>query len=123
MEGRLVLRGMSGPVAGRVWEVRSVARVGRFEGADIHVDDSSVSRLHAEFRLTALGWRLVDLGSTNGTVVNGAKVGVAQWPLRKRDVIGIGGATLFSGFALLAQALCNGFDTHRQLSLQRFDSC
>lgn len=94
VEGRLVLRGMSGPVAGRVWEVRSVARVGRYEGADIQIDDTSVSRLHAEVRLTALGWRLVDLGSTNGTVVNGAKVGVAQWPLRKRDVIGIGGATI-----------------------------
>lgn len=94
LEGRLLLRAISGPASGKVWLVRSVARIGRYEGAEIPIDDNSVSRVHAEVRLTPLGWRLMDKGSTNGTLVNGTRVGVAQWPLRRSDMIGIGGVTL-----------------------------
>lgn len=94
MDGRLVLRGINGPASGKAWQVGSVARIGRFEGAEIFIDDTSVSRLHAEVRLTPLGWRLVDMGSTNGTLLNGTRVGVGQWPLRQRDIIGVGGVKL-----------------------------
>ena len=94
MEGRLVLRGINGPASGKAWQVLSLARIGRFEGAEVSIDDTSVSRLHAEVRLTPLGWRLVDIGSTNGTLLNGTRVGVGQWPLRQRDIISIGGVKL-----------------------------
>lgn len=94
MEGRLVLRGIGGPGTGKVWRVGEVARIGRNEGVEIPLDDTSVSRLHAEVRLTPMGWRVADLGSTNGTLLNGSRVGAGQWPLRRRDIIGIGGASL-----------------------------
>jgi FhaA, N-terminal domain/FHA domain len=55
--------------------------VGRGSGADLRIDDPSVSRRHAEFRVRATSGGLqvavVDLGSTNGTVVNGQDVGSA----------------------------------------------
>ncbi len=46
--------------------------VGRTEGgvgADVELDDDSVSRRHAEFVVSDGAWLLRDLGSTNGTWV------------------------------------------------------
>lgn len=45
--------------------------IGRVEDNDIQIDDASVSSHHAEFRLHGDSYQLVDLGSTNGTRVNG----------------------------------------------------
>ena len=58
------------------------------------VDDTSVSRYHAEIRITERGWRVRDLGSTNGTCLNGVRLGTGQWPMRARDVIQFGEVTL-----------------------------
>ena len=59
--------------------VGSVTVVGRGDEADIVVDDPGVSRRHAEIRVTTDGPHLVatlrDLGSTNGTLVDGSRVG------------------------------------------------
>lgn len=49
-----------------------VGRAGGGVGADIELDDESVSRRHAELVATQDGWSLRDLGSTNGTTVGGA---------------------------------------------------
>ncbi len=49
-------------------------RIGRGRSNDLVVDDSSVSREHAEVTLSPTGWLLRDLDSTNGVVVNGARV-------------------------------------------------
>lgn len=54
-----------------------VTVVGRSSGADIQVDDSGVSRKHVEFRITPQGVILTDLGSTNGTFVEGHRVEAA----------------------------------------------
>jgi hypothetical protein len=58
--------------------VASTTVLGRGEDADIVLDDPGVSRRHAEIRVTADGPHLVaqlrDLGSTNGTFVDGGKV-------------------------------------------------
>lgn len=43
---------------------------GRHPGADIFLDDVTVSRRHAEFRLEKGEFRVVDVGSLNGTYVN-----------------------------------------------------
>ncbi|MGF1466659.1 MAG: sigma 54-interacting transcriptional regulator [Sandaracinaceae bacterium] len=48
-------------------------RVGSRGGADIEVDDPKVSRLHLELRIDEHGYRLTDLGSTNGTFVDGVR--------------------------------------------------
>lgn len=62
--------------------------VGRSRECDIKVDDPNVSRRHAEFRKTPEGWVLADLGSTNGTKVNGRRVD--QVPLSPGDDIMFG---------------------------------
>jgi hypothetical protein len=48
--------------------------IGRSRGCDIVLEDSGISRRHAEIRPTQDGWEIEDLGSTNGVVVNGLKV-------------------------------------------------
>jgi len=48
--------------------------IGRSRDCDIVLDDSGISRRHAEIRPTGDGWEIEDLGSTNGVVVNGLKV-------------------------------------------------
>ena len=52
----------------------AVTVIGRGSEADVVVDDPGVSRRHAEVRVTPHGARLVDLGSTNGTFVDGERV-------------------------------------------------
>lgn len=48
--------------------------LGRSSEADILVDDTGVSRKHLEIRTQGGGTRAVDLGSTNGSFVNGQRV-------------------------------------------------
>jgi putative nucleotidyltransferase with HDIG domain len=84
------LRGLNGAVKGRAWEASELLRVGRLDPLEIVLDDSSVSRYHAEVRATDRGWRVRDLGSTNGTRLNGVKLGNGQWPLRPRDLLQFG---------------------------------
>jgi hypothetical protein len=50
---------------------RIPAVIGRLATSDIVIDDPNVSRRHAELRRDDDGWLLVDLGSTNGSLVNG----------------------------------------------------
>lgn len=47
---------------------------GRHPDADIFLDDVTVSRRHAEFRRSGGGFEVVDLGSMNGTYVDGNRV-------------------------------------------------
>lgn len=49
-------------------------RIGRMPECDLQLFDTTVSRYHAEFRRAQTGWFLVDLGSTNGTRVNGWRI-------------------------------------------------
>ncbi len=66
---------VSGPLTGRVYRLKPGVQqtLGRFEKADLHVPDGSVSRYHCRFESGANGGcRVVDLGSANGTYVNGA---------------------------------------------------
>jgi peptidoglycan lytic transglycosylase D len=48
--------------------------IGRDEDCPFRVDHSKVSRRHAELRYEKGGWWLVDLGSTNGTYVDGERI-------------------------------------------------
>jgi Protein of unknown function (DUF3662)/FHA domain len=50
------------------------AVIGRLPECDVRVEDTQVSRRHAEVRPDADGYVLVDLGSLNGTLVNGMPV-------------------------------------------------
>ncbi|MFZ5439541.1 MAG: sigma 54-interacting transcriptional regulator [Myxococcota bacterium] len=63
--------------------------LGRGVEASVVIDDASVSRRHAELKLAPLSVR--DLGSANGTTLNGARLEPDTWaPLRPGDAIGLG---------------------------------
>jgi hypothetical protein len=89
---RVILEVISGPAAGR--RVRLTAdqelRVGRTEWADFAVpQDSLMSGVHFAVRSEAAGCSLTDLGSRNGTLVNGQPV-TAPIRLRAGDEIQAG---------------------------------
>jgi hypothetical protein len=67
--------------------------VGRGDGCDLTVDDPEVSRLHAVVERVGAGWTVADLGSRNGTAVNGVRVG-GRRALRSGDEVTIGDTTL-----------------------------
>lgn len=73
--------------------------VGRDEGADVLIDNPSVSRRHAEIRLGADGWVVEDLGSSNGTFLRGHKIEGAQ-SIGLGDEIGFGKFSIIFGKAL-----------------------
>ncbi|MFF0596903.1 FHA domain-containing protein [Streptomyces antibioticus] len=81
-------------------------RIGRAAENDLVVDDLVVSRRHAELRaLPGGGYEIVDLGSHNGTYLNGAPVSRA--PVGPGDIVGIG----HSAFSLVGDELQEYVDT------------
>lgn len=72
-EGQLI--GLSGLVAGKTFELTApVTTLGRSGECEIMLSDSNVSRTHAQVVAGPEGFWIVDLGSTNGTWVNGRRV-------------------------------------------------
>lgn len=67
--------------------------LGRSRQCDVVLPDPNVSRRHAEIRPRGASWVLVDLGSTNGSQVNGRRVDGAE-PLRPGDEIELGTSVL-----------------------------
>lgn len=94
MNRQIRLRGINGDVEGMTWESDSMLRAGRLASLEMVLDDSSVSRRHAEVKSTTNGWRVRDLGSTNGTWLNGARLGPGEWPLRPHDILRFGNVTV-----------------------------
>lgn len=83
------LRVTSGPDQGRLLIIdQPVETIGRASDNDLQLLDSGVSRHHAEMRAQEEGYLLVDLGSTNGTLVNGENTQSRK--LRPGDVIQMG---------------------------------
>lgn len=69
--------------------LRSPTKVGRLPDNDIVLNDRRVSRYHAEVLLRGKRWLVRDVGSTNGTAVNGKLVKEA--PLTPGDTVSLGG--------------------------------
>jgi hypothetical protein len=63
--------------------------VGRSRDCDIVLEDTGVSRRHAELRPDGGGWTVVDLGSTNGVRVNGRDID-GPHPLHPGDRLQLG---------------------------------
>ncbi|MFG3281726.1 FHA domain-containing protein [Streptomyces sp. NPDC048111] len=76
------------PTTVRPLPARTV-RIGRADDNDVVIDDLVVSRRHAELRHLADGtYEIVDVGSHNGTYLNGQPV--ARAPVAPGDIVGIG---------------------------------
>ena len=71
----------------------STITIGRHADCEVVLSDQNASRRHCEIRPTAGGYVLVDLGSTNGTKLNGAPCHEAV--LQHGDVIVIGQSSLW----------------------------
>ena len=84
-----------------------VTRIGRRPDNDIVVSDLSVSKQHAELRRTPAGrYSIVDLGSHDGTYVNGTRV--SQQELNEGDIIAIGHATFRLAGGMLIEHVDEG---------------
>ncbi len=64
----------NGPLAGQRLEVEDELSVGRLD-ADVVIEDAELSRRHAVFRVVDGALEVEDLGSTNGTFVEGRRIG------------------------------------------------
>jgi diguanylate cyclase (GGDEF)-like protein len=80
-----------GDIGARTTVDRTI-EIGRAPGADIVLHDGRVSAVHARVEDRGDAWTIVDLGSTNGTRVNGELV--TERALAAGDRIGIGNAVL-----------------------------
>jgi pSer/pThr/pTyr-binding forkhead associated (FHA) protein len=87
--GRLVV--MDGPLTGQGFNVQGPIEIGREAQPVTLPYDTMASRRHARISSTPSGFEITDLGSTNGTYVNGTKV--SSRLLQTGDMIKIGGTT------------------------------
>ncbi len=63
--------------------------VGKGPQNDVALDDATVSHMHATLEHFSAGWCITDLGSSNGTWINGERIWSRQ-PLRDGDEIRVG---------------------------------
>ncbi len=88
----------TGPASGQEFALEGDELViGRAADNPVSIPDTSVSRKHALVRKTAEGWAVSDLGSGNGTMLNGEAI-ADETQLNEGDVISLGDTELrFSG--------------------------
>ncbi len=93
---KLRLSLMGRPVRNYTFD-KPVIQVGRDPAADVYVDNPGVSRDHFRLEKTEEGeYRVVDLGSANGTFVNDQMVNAAL--VHNNDVVRFGKYTLWVGY-------------------------
>ena len=68
--------------------------LGRHKDCQLRAVSTEISRHHCVFEVELEGLRLRDLGSTNGTYVNGVRVDTEGWLLKTDDVITVGPVVL-----------------------------
>lgn len=80
-----------GPNPGQTYPLLTTSiTIGRDPMADIVFNDPEVSRQHVRLSRTPDGYQIVDLGSTNGTFINGVKLEGEPRPLTDGDEIAFG---------------------------------
>jgi len=95
MSSRLWIREGAGRLREQILDAEVAAEgivIGRDVAADIVLDDTAVSRFHARLLHKDGAWRILDLGSSNRTFVNGEPV--QESALAAGDHIGIGDCEL-----------------------------
>src|SRR5205807_9567161 len=97
MEVTLIIHSVDGarevPLSG------SRLTLGRTEPADLVINDQSLSRVHASINRDGDRVWIIDEGSTNGSLVNGAAVPASGTPLRDGDEIYLGNTTIVVAFS------------------------
>jgi DNA-binding NtrC family response regulator len=84
---------IDGPRAAVTWSAEGDrCSIGAHDSNDLVVQEDTVSRFHCEVVMSAEGARVRDLGSLNGTVVDGVKV--VEGFLRERSVIRLGATAI-----------------------------
>ena len=71
---RYVLRGVSGTTFGKTFPLFGTVTVGRHTDCDISIPGEEISRHHAKLQVMPDGIAVEDLGSANGTFINGKRV-------------------------------------------------
>lgn len=89
---------------------------GRSRTADIFIDDSKLSRVHAKITRVGPGYRLIDMQSRNGTYVNGVRV--LEHPLSSFDEITLGN----SKFRFIIHDMAKDIDRHTGTGLSKVES-
>lgn len=89
---RCTLTVLSGPDSGRKLEVSSPRVVVGREAGDLPLSDKEVSRQHCAFEITGVSCTVRDLGSRNGTFIDGRKVDSAT--ISNLGEVAVGGTTL-----------------------------
>ena len=79
---------VEGPGSGTEYTIDQAAILGRLDSNDIPVKDNKASREHAKIYKQGNQFAIVDLNSSNGTLVNGERV--TKRILKEGDEIGIG---------------------------------
>jgi HD-GYP domain-containing protein (c-di-GMP phosphodiesterase class II) len=75
------------------WTSAAQLRIGRLPELEVFINDASISRRHSEFVLDEGGWVIRDFGSTNGTELNGVRIGRTPQRVRVGDTVRIGEIT------------------------------
>ena len=83
----------NGPRAGEVFPLGVMAGLGRDSANEIHIKGQLVSRQHARLEWVGQAYRLTDLNSVNGTLINGCKI-AGSVVLKAGDIINVGGTEL-----------------------------
>lgn len=81
------------PTSGREYPLFGPLEIGRGESSDITIQNKFVSTHHARIFPQGGQWVVEDLGSTNGTILNGAPVRTAQ-PIKPGDILMVGDTQL-----------------------------
>lgn len=75
---KFILRGVSGAYFGKTYPLRGATILGRHSECHICVNADGISRKHAQIDADVDGLTVLDLGSSNGTYVNGKKIEKAE---------------------------------------------
>ena len=78
----------NGPLAGQSFSISDGTTLGRADSNSLTVSEQTVSGSHAKIVLKGTAYSLVDLNSTNGTLVNGQKI--SEMPIKSGDQIQFG---------------------------------
>lgn len=90
---KATVRVVQGQAAGTELRLlKSITGVGRDEQNDVVIDDGRVSNFHMAIFHASGEFRIRDLGSTNGTFLNGSQV--TEYALRHGDWIQVGGCVI-----------------------------